>query len=106
MGNVCSYNHPSIDDLVYSVDNYMKYNILQVQKVIYSHYNEPKKVIFNPPATIIIWNDGSKSVVKAQNGEPYDREKGFVMAYLKKLLGNDNTFNKEIHKWVDMSKRT
>lgn len=59
-----------------------------------------KKVVFNPPATIIIWNDGSKSVVKAQNGEPFDPEKGFVMAYLKKLLGNDNTFNKEITKWV------
>lgn len=59
-----------------------------------------KKVIFNPPATIIQWNDGSKTVVKCQNGEPFDAEKGFVMAYLKKLLGNDNTFNKEISKWV------
>lgn len=59
-----------------------------------------KKVVFNPPATIILWNDGSKSVVKAQNDEPFDPEKGFVMAYLKKLLGNDNTFNKEIAKWV------
>lgn len=59
-----------------------------------------KKVIFNDPATIILWNDGTKSVVKCQFGEVYDSEKGFVMAYLKKLLGNDNTFNKEIHKWV------
>lgn len=59
-----------------------------------------KRVIFNDPATIIIWSDNTKTVVKAQNGEPYDKEKGFVMAYLKKQLGNDNTFNKEIHKWV------
>lgn len=59
-----------------------------------------KNVIFNNPATIIFWRDGTKTVVKAQNGEPYDPEKGFVMAYLKRLLGNDNTFNKEIHKWV------
>lgn len=65
-----------------------------------------KKVVFNPPATIIIWNDGSKSVVKAQNGEPFDPEKGFVMAYLKKLLGNDNTFNKEITKWVKYEEPT
>lgn len=61
---------------------------------------EIKNVIFNPPATIILWNDGTKSVVKCQNGEPYDAEKGFALAYLKKLLGNDNTFNKEINKWV------
>lgn len=59
-----------------------------------------KNVIFNNPATIIMWEDGTKSVVKCQNGEPFDPEKGFVMAYLKKMLGNDNTFNKEISKWV------
>lgn len=59
-----------------------------------------KNVIFNPPATIIFWEDKTKTVVKCQDGEPYDAEKGFVMAYLKKLLGNDNTFNKEIKKWV------
>lgn len=59
-----------------------------------------KNVIFNDPATIILWSDNTKTVVKCQNGEPYDAEKGFVMAYMKKLLGNDNTFNKEIKKWV------
>lgn len=59
-----------------------------------------KRAIFNPPATVILWDDGTKSVVKCQNGEPFDAEKGFVMAYLKKLLGNDNTFNKEIARWV------
>lgn len=58
-----------------------------------------KKVVFNNPAAIILWKDGTKTVVKCQNGEPFDEEKGFVMAYLKKLLGNDNTFNKEIKKY-------
>ncbi len=60
---------------------------------------EIEKVIFNEPATVILWKDGTKTVVKAHN-EPYDEEKGFVMAYLKRLLGNDNTFNKEIRKWM------
>ena len=64
-----------------------------------------KQVIFNPPATIIIWNDGTKSVVKCQNGESFDAEKGFALAYLKKLLGNNNTFNKEIHKWVKYAQK-
>jgi hypothetical protein len=58
-----------------------------------------EKVIFNYPATIILWSDGTKTVVKCQPGDTYDEEKGFVMAYLKKLLGNDNTFNKEIKKY-------
>lgn len=63
-------------------------------------YLKIKNVIFNNPATIILWSDNTKTVVKCQPGDTYDKEKGFVMAYLKRLLGNDNTFNKEIHKWV------
>lgn len=59
-----------------------------------------KKVIFNNPATIIFWDDKTKTVVKCQDGDTFDKEKGFVMAYLKKMLGNKNEFNKEIHKWV------
>ena len=64
-----------------------------------------KRVIFNDSATIIIWNDNTKTVVKCQSGDLYDPEKGFVMAYLKRLLGNKNEFNKEINKWVYGKKR-
>ena len=50
--------------------------------------NVIKDVIFNPPATIILWEDGTKTVVKAQNGEPFDPEKGMAMAIVKKTFGN------------------
>lgn len=88
----------------YDFKNYVK-NDLEVTKVTCRICElefgfKIERVIFNPPATIIIWTDGTKSVVKCQNNEPYDAEKGFALAYLKKLLGNDNTFNKEINKWV------
>ena len=66
----------------------------------FCRYPTVKRVIFNPPATIVFWTDNTKSVVKCQPGDIFDPEKGFVLAYLKKLLGNDNTFNKEINKWV------
>jgi len=46
-----------------------------------------KRVIHNEPATVILWNDGTKTVVKAHN-EPFDPEKGFAMAVCKKLLGD------------------
>lgn len=56
------------------------------------------KVIFNDPATIVFWKDGTKTVVKAQDGEVYDDEKGLAMAISKKALGNQgnyyNTFDK------------
>ena len=43
-----------------------------------------KKVIFNPPATIVFWTDGTKTVVKAHD-EPFDQEKGIAMALVKKM---------------------
>lgn len=48
-----------------------------------------KKVIFNGPATIILWDDGTKTVVKCKEGDPYSKEAGFALCLLKKLSGND-----------------
>ena len=59
-----------------------------------------EKVIFNDPATIVIWEDGSKTVVKAQNGEPFDKEKGLAMALLKFICGNDGSYNKVFKEWI------
>lgn len=50
-----------------------------------------KNVIFNPPATIIFWQDDTKTVVKAVN-EPYDPEKGLAMAISKKAFGNNQSY--------------
>lgn len=51
-----------------------------------------KRVIFNDPATIVMWEDGTKTVVKANN-EPFDKEKGLAMAICKKVYGNKGNFN-------------
>lgn len=58
-----------------------------------------KKVIFNNPATIVFWTDGSKTVVKASN-EEFDPEKGLAMAIAKKALGNEGNYFNEIKKWL------
>ena len=47
-----------------------------------------KDVIFNPPATIVFWMDGTKTVVKDQGEVFYDPEKGMAMAVAKKAFGN------------------
>ena len=60
-----------------------------------------KDVIFNPPATIVLWDDNSKTVVKAQNGEPYDPEKGMAMCIVKKIYGNKGKYFNNISKWVE-----
>ena len=47
------------------------------------------RVIANYPAVIVFWKDSSKTIVKAQNGDQFDIEKGVAMAFAKKALGND-----------------
>lgn len=59
-----------------------------------------KNVIFNPPATIVMWSDGTKTVVKAQD-EDFDPEKGLAMAISKKALGNKGNYCNEIKKWTE-----
>ena len=41
-----------------------------------------RNVIFNPPATIVFWEDGMKTVVKCSKDDTYDPERGFELAFL------------------------
>lgn len=63
---------------------------------------KPVKVIFNNPATIVIWNDGTKTIVKKQKGDRYDKEKGLALCYMKKALGNTSRkLNDALRKGLD-----
>lgn len=59
-----------------------------------------KKVIFNAPATIILWKDGTKTVVKCGENEEYDPEKGLAMALVKKQLGNKGNYYNLFRKYL------
>lgn len=61
---------------------------------------EIKKIIFNNPATIVYWEDGTKTIVKCGSGDTWDKEKGLAMCFVKKLLGNKGNFNEKIKKYV------
>ena len=56
-----------------------------------------KEVIFHDPATIVYWEDGTKTVVKCQ-GEEFDKENGLLAAIAKKVYGNKGSFNNIIKK--------
>ena len=49
-------------------------------------YNPINKVIFNDPATIVFWKDGTKTIVKRQEGAEFDPEKGLAMAICRHYL--------------------
>lgn len=71
-----------------------------LQQVLRCESEPIKKVIFNNPATIIYWWDGSKTVVKCDTKDTYDKEKGFLLCYLKGIVGN-KTLLQELDKWVN-----
>ena len=61
------------------------------------------KVIFNDPATIVFWGDGSKTVVKAVD-ESFNPEKGLAMAVAKKFFGNEGNYYNVFKKWLPKEK--
>ena len=70
------------------------------------HMPKIKKVIFNKPATIVLWDDDTKTVVQCQKGksgkiEKFDKEKGLAMCIAKKCLGNKSNFNNEFKRWIE-----
>ena len=58
-----------------------------------------KNVIYNDPATIVFWSDGTKTVVKAED-EPFDPEKGLAMAIAKKHFGNEGNYYDIFREWL------
>lgn len=58
-----------------------------------------RKVIFSNPATIVLWSDCTKTVVKCGPDDIFDKEKGLAMAIVKKMAGNDSRFHKVFKKW-------
>ena len=70
------------------------------KKGLYADGATIKDVIFNAPATIVKWSDGSKTVVKCQEGDTYNPELGLAMCVVKKCCGNKGNFNDVFKKWL------
>lgn len=64
-----------------------------------------KDVIYNDPATIVFWEDGTKTVVKCKN-EKFDPEKGLAMAFSKKMLGNKGNYYNIFKKWLPKEEKS
>lgn len=58
-----------------------------------------KEVIFNNPATIVLWEDGTKTVVKVKKREKYDKWVGLAMCHMKKYYGEK--FHKTFKDWCE-----
>ena len=46
------------------------------------------KVVFNNPATIVFWKDGTKTVTKCHDCDTFNEETGLAMCIIRKLCNN------------------
>ena len=89
-------NHYTDNELTLTLENWIKFD----KDYIIDTKEDIEKVIFNDPATIVYWKDGTKTVVKCQDGDVYDKEKGLAMCVTKKFFGNKGNFNKVFNKFI------
>jgi hypothetical protein len=54
----------------------------------------PVRIIYNPPATIVFWADGDKTVVKCSETETFNKYHGFCAALAKRVIGNNSQIMK------------
>lgn len=72
-----------------------------------SYYLDPnniEKVIFNDPATVVIFKNGEKTIVKTMEGEEFNHEVGFLYAMAKHLFDSRGEFVRFIEKWKEEDK--
>ena len=101
-------------------DEIKERNILSsaIKSILNSHYGylpkkeqqitffmpDIKKVIFNDPCTIVLWRDGTKTIVRCGEDDIFDPEKGLAMAISKKALGNKRNYYEVFKEWLPKEK--
>lgn len=60
-----------------------------------------KRIVFNPPATVIIWGDNTKTVVKCAEDDEFNPEIGVAMCYMKKIYGSRHAFSKKVESYIE-----
>lgn len=75
-----------------------------IAKVAADIKNKPsdmfRQVIFNPPYTTVVWSDGTSTVVKASDGEPFSPYYGICVAVCKKLFESSNALSNFVNEQI------
>lgn len=85
----------------HGVANYCENDVLMTMKAAEtkSFYSlNVSKIIFNPPATIVFWEDGTKTVVKCSAEDEFNEYYGLLAALGKKVYENNSQIKKLIDK--------
>ncbi len=80
-------------------NNWKNYLIIREENT--AHLPEIERVIFNEPATIVLWKDKTKTVVMCQPEDTYSKETGLALCIVKKLYGNSGKYNDIFKKYIN-----
>lgn len=94
------YNTPKQSLQKWVIEQNAIVNDMRDEKPRTKYIPEIKTVHFSYPATVVIWEDGTKTVVKCQQDDFYSPETGLALCIAKKALGNQSNFNNEFKKWL------
>lgn len=73
-----------------------KIDKLQRKLASYENGMDIQRIVFNPPATIVFWKDGTKTVVKCQKDQEFNPYFGFCAAVAKRIYGNNSRINRMV----------
>ena len=61
----------------------------------------PTKIIYNGPATIVFWADGTKTIVKKSKKEKDNKYNAFCAALAKKIYGTNSNVNRIVKSGIE-----
>ena len=67
-------------------------------------YPKPRKVIYDETAgvTVVLWMDGTKTIVRAEEGAEHDAYHGYCAALAKKIHGTNSALQRELKKILEV----
>ena len=79
----------SVDDLLDALSRYAPDLFAEDDAdETYDPLPDAERVIFNAPATVVLWKDGTKTVSKVRGGDEYDPLFGLLACIVRKLTRN------------------
>lgn len=63
---------------------------ITIKKITVPVPYQPRRIFFDPPATVVFWEDDTKTVVRCTKDDEFNPYYGFVCALGKKMFGTNN----------------
>jgi len=73
-------------------------------RLVFTFNYKPKRILKSGLATIVFWEDGTKTIVKRAADEPDNEYTAFTAALAKRVFGSNNAIKKIIKTKTEVQK--